>query len=51
METIQQQIVKPKKNECTIAVKEVKHLYNKEFVNTVNILKGLIVDGRKKNEF
>ena len=39
METIQQQMVKAKKNECANALKEVKRLY-KESGFTAGMLKG-----------
>ena len=47
METIQQQMSEAKKNERTIALKEVKRLC-KEFGFTAGMLKGALAVGRKK---
>ena len=47
MEAIQQQMVEAKKNELANAVKEVRHLC-KEFGFTAGMLKGSLVEGRKK---
>jgi hypothetical protein len=47
METIQQQMAEAKKNERTNSLKEVKRLC-KEFVFTAGMLKGSLVEGRKK---
>ena len=47
METIQQQMVEPKKNQRTNALKEVKRLC-KEFGFTAEMLKGSLPQGRKK---
>ena len=48
MEAIQQQMVVAKKNERAHALKEVKRLC-KEFGFTAGMLKGALVEGRKKN--
>ena len=48
METIQQQMAKAKKNECTNALKEVKQLCV-EFGFTFGMLKGALAEGRKKS--
>ena len=48
MEAIQQQMVEVKKNESTNAQKEVKRLC-KEFGFTAGMLKGALVEGRKKS--
>tara|TARA_B110000503_G_scaffold48872_1_gene79361 strand:+ start:660 stop:803 length:144 start_codon:yes stop_codon:yes gene_type:complete len=47
MKTIQQQVLEAKRNERANAHKEVKRLC-KEFGFTAVMLKGLLVDGRKK---
>jgi hypothetical protein len=47
MESIQQQMVEAKKNECASALKEVNCLC-KEFGFTAGILKGSLAEGRKK---
>tara|TARA_B100000780_G_scaffold264737_1_gene219615 strand:+ start:338 stop:520 length:183 start_codon:yes stop_codon:yes gene_type:complete len=48
MEAIQHQMVETKKNERANALKEVKRLC-KEFGFTVDMMKGALVEGRKKN--
>ncbi|EBA02915.1 hypothetical protein RB2150_03084 [Rhodobacterales bacterium HTCC2150] len=48
MEAIQQQMVGAKKNERANELKEVKRLC-KEFGLTAGMLKGALVEGRKKN--
>ena len=48
METIQQQIIKAKKNERANTLKEVKRLCE-EFGFTAGMLKGSIAEGRKKS--
>ena len=48
MEAIQQQMVEAKKNERANALKEEKCLC-KEFDFTAGMLKGALVEGRKKN--
>ena len=48
MEAIQQQMVEAKKNESTNAQKKVKRLC-KEFGFTAGMLKGALVEGRKKS--
>jgi hypothetical protein len=47
IETIQQQMVEAKKNERVNALKEVKW-FCKEFGFTAGMLKGSLVEGRKK---
>ncbi|MDB9877700.1 H-NS histone family protein [Amylibacter sp.] len=47
METIQQQMVETKKNERVNALKEVKR-FCKEYGFTAGMLKGSLVEGRKK---
>ena len=46
MEAIQQQMVKAKKSERTVALKKVKELC-KEFEFTAGMLKGSLAEGRK----
>ena len=48
MEAIQHQMVEAKKNERANALKEVKRLC-KEFGFIVDMMKGALVEGRKKN--
>ena len=48
MEAIQHQMIEAKKNERAKALKEVKRLW-KEFGFTAGMLKGSLVEGRKKN--
>ena len=48
METIQQQIIKAKKNERANTFKEVKRLC-KEFGFMAGMLKGSLAEGRKKS--
>ena len=48
MEAIQQQMVEAKKNERANTLKEVKRLC-KEFGFTAEMLKGSLVEGRKKS--
>jgi hypothetical protein len=49
METIQQQMVEAKKNECANPLKEVKRLC-KEFGFTAGMLKGSLAEGRKSRD-
>ena len=48
METIQQQMAEAKKSERSVALKKVKELC-KEFDFTAGMLRGSLVEGRKKS--